>query len=299
VTPLLSIPASPGKLLVDVGPFQVRWYGFLIALGVVIAIWMARREMARRGYDPELAYPIAAWTVPGGIIGARIYHVITDWSRFEDDLALIPQLWEGGLGMPGVIVGGALGAAVGARRAGLPVLTMFDCIIPGVLAAQVIGRWGNYFNQELFGGPTDLPWALEVDPRYRPDVYADSETFHPTFLYESLANLVVLGLLFLLIRGYWRRLEPGAIFAAYLVGYGFVRFWVEGLRIDPAHEFGGLRLNQWVFLAVFLVAGAFLLRAVRRMRPPEPAPAAAAGAARGERPGARGLHPKKSGSRRR
>ncbi len=294
--PLLSIPASPGKLLLDLGPFQVRWYGFLIALGVVVAIWISRREMARRGYDPELAYPIAAWTVPAGIIGARVYHVITDWSRVSDDLGGIPKLWEGGLGMPGVIVGGAIGAAIGARRAGLPVLTMFDCIIPGVLAAQVLGRWGNYFNQELFGGPTDLPWGLEVDPRYRPDTYADSETFHPTFLYESFANLVVLGLLYVLIRRYWRRLEPGTIFAAYLVGYGFVRFWVEGLRIDPAHEFGGLRLNQWVFLVVFLLAGAFLLRALRRMRPPEPPPAAAG--ARPERPGARGRHPKKSGSRR-
>ena len=295
--PPLAIPASPGKLLVDVGPFQVRWYGFLIALGVVFAIWIARREMARRGFDSELAYPIAAWAVPGGIIGARAYHVITDWSRFEDDFGLIPQLWEGGLGMPGVIVGGALGAAIGARRAGLPVLTMFDCIIPGVLAAQVLGRWGNYFNQELFGGPTDLPWALEVDPRYRPDTYAGSETFHPTFLYESLANLVVLGLLYLLIRSYWRRLEPGTIFAAYLVGYGFVRFWVEGLRVDPAHEFG-LRLNQWVFLVVFLVAGAFLLRALRRMEPPE-TPSGAAAPVRSERPGARGRHPNRSGSRRR
>jgi prolipoprotein diacylglyceryl transferase len=297
VTPFLSIPASPGKLIVDAGPFQVRWYGFLIALGVVLAIWIARREMARRGYDPELAYPIAAWTVPGGIIGARVYHVITDWSRFEDDLGLIPQLWEGGLGMPGVIVGGALGAAIGARRAGLPVLTMFDCIIPGVLAAQVLGRWGNYFNQELFGGPTDLPWGLEVDERYRPDAYADSETFHPTFLYESVANLILLGLLYVLIRRYWRRLEPGAIFAAYLAGYGFIRFWVEGLRIDPAHEFG-LRLNQWVFLVVCLGGAAFLLRALRRMAPPEPESAAAAGA-RPERPGARGRHPKRSGSRRR
>jgi prolipoprotein diacylglyceryl transferase len=216
-----------------------------------------------------------------------VYHVVTDWERFSGDVGNVVKIWEGGLGMPGVIVGGAIGAAIGARRAHLPVLTMFDCIIPGVLLAQIIGRWGNYFNQELFGGPTDLPWGLEVDERFRPDAYATSETFHPTFLYESLANVVVLLLLFWLIRNYWRRLEPGTIFAAYLTGYGFVRFWVEGLRVDPAHEFGGLRLNQWVFAVVFVLAGAFLVRALLRMAPPEP-PAAAAAGPRTERPGARG-----------
>jgi prolipoprotein diacylglyceryl transferase len=283
---LLSIPASPGKFIVDAGPFHVRWYGFLIALGVLVAIWISRREMVRRGYDPELAYPIAAWTVPAGIIGARVYHVITDWERFSGNLSAIPKLWEGGLGMPGVIVGGAIGAAIGARRAGIPVLVLFDCVIPGVLVAQIIGRWGNYFNQELFGGPTSLPWGLEIDPQYRPDAYASSQTFHPTFLYESLANLVVLGLLYFLITRYWRRLPPGTIFAAYLTGYGFVRFWVEGLRVDPAHEWGGLRLNQWVFAVVFVLAAAWLIRNLLHMAPPEP-PADAA-PARGERPGARG-----------
>ena len=150
----------------------------------------------------------------------------------------------------------------------------------------MLGRWGNYFNQELFGGPTDLPWGLEVDERYRPDAYATDTTFHPTFLYESLANLLVLGLLYWFIRNYFRRVEPGTIFAAYLVGYGFVRFWVEGLRVDPAHEFGGMRLNQWVFLVVFLLAGAFLIRALLRMQPPEPP--APEQSVRGERPGARG-----------
>ena len=283
---LLDIPASPGKFLIDAGPFHVRWYGLLIAIGVILAIYLSRHEMRRRDLDPELVWPIAAWTVPAGIIGARVYHVITDWSRFSDDLGGIPKLWEGGLGMPGVIVGGAIGAAIGARRAGIGTGTIFDIVIPGVLAAQVLGRWGNYFNQELFGGPTSLPWGLEVDERYRPDEYAADTTFHPTFLYESLANLAVLGLLYWFIRRYWRRVEPGTIFAAYLVGYGFVRFWVEGLRVDPAHEFGGMRLNQWVFLVVFLLAGAFLIRALLRMKPPEPP--APEQQVRGERPGARG-----------
>ena len=191
--PLLDIPASPGKFLLDVGPFHVRWYGFLIAIGVILAIYIARHELRRRGLDPEIAWPVAAWTVPAGIIGARVYHVVTDWSRFSDNLSGIPKLWEGGLGMPGVIVGGAIGAAIGARRAGVGALTMFDCVIPGVLAAQVLGRWGNYFNQELFGGPTSLPWGLKVDERYRPDAYAADTTFHPTFLYESLANLCCSG----------------------------------------------------------------------------------------------------------
>ena len=155
-----------------------------------------------------------------------------------------------------------------------------------MLVAQILGRWGNYFNQELFGGPTDLPWGLEVDERYRPDAYAARRRSTRRSCTSRSPTCVVLGLLYWFIRRYWRRLEPGTIFAAYLVGYGFVRFWVEGLRVDPAHEFGGMRLNQWVFLVVFLLAGAFLIRALLRMRPPEPPPPEQQ--ARGERPGARG-----------
>ncbi len=239
----------------------------------MLAGWITQREFRRRGLDPDQVYTLAAWCVPGGIIGARLYHVITDWSRFADHPERIPQIWQGGLGMFGVIVGGAAGAAIAARRIGVPILTVFDCLAPGVIAAQVIGRWGNYFNQELFGRPTDLPWALEIDPDHRPARYAAEATFHPTFLYESLWNLgVVAALLLVVIPRLWRILRPGSIFAAYLVGYAVGRFLIEGIRVDPAHEWLGLRLNQWVFAVVFVLASAFLVDAWRRRSPPPAEP---------------------------
>jgi prolipoprotein diacylglyceryl transferase len=197
-------------------------------VAVFLAGWMTQREFRRRGLDPEQVYTIAAWCVPGGIIGARIYHVVTDWDRFSDDLASIPALWEGGLGMFGVIVGGATGAYIAARRTGIPFGTVFDSIAPGLIAAQAIGRFGNWFNQELFGRPTDLPWALEIDPGRRPARFAAEETFHPTFLYESLWNVLVCCVLLVIARRAWRRLRPGVIFACYLVGYSLGRFPIEG-----------------------------------------------------------------------
>ena len=272
--PLLSIPSPDSNVIVELGPLRLRWYGTLLALAVLLAGWMTQREFRRRALDPEQVYTVAAWCVPGGIIGARLYHVITDWDRFSDDLASIPALWEGGLGMFGVIVGGATGALIAARRIGVPFGTVFDSIAPGLIAAQAIGRLGNWFNQELFGRPTDLPWALEIDPEHRPARYAAEETFHPTFLYESLWNVVVCVALLLIARRLWRRLRPGVVFACYLVGYSIGRFPIEGIRVDPAHEWLGLRLNQYVFAVVFVAAVAFLAWALRRPPdvPDEPAP---------------------------
>jgi prolipoprotein diacylglyceryl transferase len=288
--PLLSIPSPDSNVIVELGPLRLRWYGTLLAVAVFLAGWMTQREFRRRGLDPEQVYTIAAWCVPGGIIGARIYHVVTDWDRFSDDLASIPALWEGGLGMFGVIVGGATGAYIAARRTGIPFGTVFDSIAPGLIAAQAIGRFGNWFNQELFGRPTDLPWALEIDPGRRPARFAAEETFHPTFLYESLWNVLVCCVLLVIARRAWRRLRPGVIFACYLVGYSLGRFPIEGLRVDPAHEWLGLRLNQYVFAVVLAAAVAYLAWALRRppvveedpsprrrgptaRRPGEPAPA--------------------------
>ncbi len=268
--PLLSLPSPDSNVIVELGPLRLRWYGTLLALAVLLAGWMTQREFRRRRLDPEQVYTVAAWCVPGGIIGARIYHVVTDWGRFSDDLASIPALWEGGLGMPGVIVGGATGAYIGARRVGVPFATVFDAIAPGLIAAQAVGRWGNYFNQELFGRPTDLPWALEIDPEHRPARYAAEPTFHPTFLYESLWNVLVCAALLYVARRWWRRLRPGTIFALYLAGYSVGRFVIEGIRIDPSHEWLGLRLNQYVFAVVFVLAVAFLVRALRRRLPPAP-----------------------------
>ncbi len=266
---LASIPSPSNPFLFEIGPFSVRWYGFLIAIGIGIAMWIARREFRRRDWDPEDVYTVALWAVPAGIIGARLYHVITDWHRFSDNVIDVVRIQEGGLGMPGVIVGGAIGAWIASRRIGRPTLAVFDCIAPGLILAQAIGRWGNWFNQELFGGPSTLPWAVEIDPRYRPDVYADVATFVPTFLYESLWNFgVFAALILLVIPRLWNRARPGTIFAAYLFLYGIGRLWVETLRVDPAQIILGLRVNEWVFGVVVVLAGAFLIASLRRLRPP-------------------------------
>ena len=263
--PLLSLPSPGDPVLVEIGPFLVRWYGALIAIGILVAGRLAKRELERRGLSTDAAFTVGTWCIPAGIIGARLYHVATDWQRFSDDLASIPQLQEGGLGMPGVIIGGAIGAAIGARRAGLGVLQTFDVVAPGLILAQAIGRWGNWFNQELFGRPSDLPWALEIDPRHRPDRYADVETFHPTFLYESLWNVAVFIVLLRLARSH-ARLPAGAIFAAYLALYSLGRLFTESLRVDPAAEVAGIRFNFLLFAVVLVGASAWLAVCVRRTR---------------------------------
>lgn len=265
--PLAFIPASPGPFVFQAGPFGLRWYGLLIAIGIGLAIWIGRREFRRRGWDPEGVYTIALWCVPAGIIGARLYHVITDWHRFADDLGQIPMIQQGGLGMPGVIIGGAIGAWIGARRIGRPALGVFDCVAPGLILAQALGRWGNYFNQELFGGPSTAPWALEIDPRYRPERYADVATFAPTFLYESLWNLGVFAVLMLLvIPRLWDRARAGTIFAAYLALYSVGRLWWESMRTDPATIVAGERVNTWLFGIVLVLSTAYVIQSRVRLR---------------------------------
>ncbi len=262
-----SIPSPQSPLIFQLGPFALHWYGALIAVGVLLATWLTRRELQRRGLDPDAVYTIAVWCVPAGIIGARLYHVATDYELFRGHLERIPQIWTGGLGLPGVIAGGALGAYVGARRAGLVPLVVFDCLAPGLIAAQAIGRWGNYANQELFGRPSDLPWAVEIDPAHRPAQYAHVATFQPTFLYESLWNLAVLGLLLWLAPRVWDVVKPGTLFLVYLATYSAGRLVTESLRSDFAHTILGLRVNQWLFGVVLVVAGpiaAQRLYAVRR-----------------------------------
>ncbi len=199
------------------------------------------------------------WAVPSGVVGARLYHVVTDWSAFSGHLGNIPLIQQGGLGIYGAILGGALGAAIGARRGGVPLLVILDCAAPGTALAQAIGRFGNYANQELFGGPTSLPWGLEIDPAHRPAQYLTTPTFQPTFLYESLWNLLVMVILLRVARR-WRSQAAGYVLALYLALYSLGRFFVEGLRVDPAHELGPLRLNQVVAAIVFAVALAALWR---------------------------------------
>jgi prolipoprotein diacylglyceryl transferase len=261
---------SPSFNSIDIGPLSLNLYGLMIALGVVAAVWLFGRRMeAREIGTRDDASSIGIWAVLAGVIGARLYHVITDYDRFRNNWDEIPAIWNGGLGIPGgLILGTIVGLYVGKRR-GIPLAAGLTCAAPAIALAQAIGRWGNYFNQELYGRPTDLPWALEIDPEHLVDGYAVGTTFHPTFLYESLWSLG-LCLVLLWIDRRWRP-APGQLFAMYVIGYGIGRFWVEGLRIDPADEIAGLRLNQWVALVAVVIAAAVLVW-MRRHPIPEPGP---------------------------
>ena len=262
---LLAYLPSPSGGAIHIGSFQIRAYGLMIALGVLAAVKFASVRWRQRGGKPEDISAIATWAVPAGLIGARIYHVITDYQRFRGRWLHAFAIWEGGLGIWG---GVALGALVGwrvARRRGLDATLVLDACAPAIALAQAIGRWGNWFNQELFGRPTSLPWALEIDPEHRPAKYLDQATFHPTFLYESLWCLLVIAVVLVVERRY--RMRPGGIFAVYVAGYTLGRAWIEALRVDDTHHILGLRLNDWTSLIVFLAAVAVIV--ARR-----PAPAA-------------------------
>jgi prolipoprotein diacylglyceryl transferase len=230
----------------------------MIALGVVAAAWLSGRRLEAAGVGTrEDMSSISLWGVIAGVIGARIYFIITDASRPWKTPSRWLKVWEGGLGVPGGVLAGALVAAWVIRRKGLSVGGVFTAAAPAIPLAQAIGRIGNWWNQELFGRPTDLPWALEIDDENLPAGYASGTTFHPTFLYEALWNLSLCGVLLLIDRR--MKLRPGRLLAVYVVGYAIGRFWIEGLRIDPAREGGGWRLNQWVSLVVGVLAVAYLL----------------------------------------
>ena len=245
---LLSSLPSPSFKVLHIGPFQLRAYGLMIALGVLAAVWLAeRRWLARGGRSGEIQW-VAAWAVPAGLVGARLYHVFTSYERYTDRPWRAFKIWDGGLGIPGGIAAGVLCGLFLARRRGLPLGELLDTIAPALPLAQAIGRWGNWFNQELFGRPTSLPWGLRIDPANRPVEFASFTTFQPTFLYESLWNLALAGCL--VILGPRLQLRPGRLFVLYLAGYAAGRLWIERMRIDDAHVIGGLRLNEWMSIVV-------------------------------------------------
>ena len=262
---IASIP-SPSSGSIHIGPLRLNAYGLMIALGVIVAVRIAGRRAERIGQGTtEDISAIAMWAVPAGVLGGRLYHVLTDYEKFQGRWFDAIKIWQGGLGIWG---GVTAGVAVGwwcARRRGLDAWWIISCAAPAIAIAQAIGRWGNWFNQELFGRPTTLPWALKVSSSVAEKAgYAASTTFHPTFLYESVGCVV---LAWLLIR-IERRLSPARerLFAWYVVGYTVLRFGVEGLRIDTAHHVGGLRLNQWVAVGVCAVAVLFLVNDRLRSR---------------------------------
>jgi prolipoprotein diacylglyceryl transferase len=240
-----SIPSpSDGNL----GPFHM--YGIILAVGVLVGVFTAEQRWRRRGYPRDGIYDIAFWVVIWGVIGARLYHVVSDYQLFEDDPLRAFQIWRGWLSIWGAVIGGAIAVIVITYRRKLPTLVVMDCMSVGIVLAQAIGRWGNYFNQELFGKPTTLPWGLEISPQNRPFGYTQYKTFEPTFLYESLACLAIAGIL--LLVEHRARLKLGQTFALYVVLYTFARFFFENMRIDPAHEIAGMRLNAWVSIILFV-----------------------------------------------
>ena len=261
----LSIP-SPDQGVWYLGPVPLRGYALAIIAGIVVAVWLGERRLVARGGRPGQVQDIAIWAVPFGIVGGRLYHVITDAERYfgagQDPVEAL-YIWQGGLGIWGAVGLGALGAYIGARRQGVRFAVLADAVAPGIVLAQAIGRLGNYVNQELFGGPTDLPWALEISPEHRPAGYADFATFHPTFLYEALWNVGVAVLLIWADRRF--RLGHGRVFALYVAAYCAGRVWIENLRIDPvaADDVLGLRLNVWTSLVMMTAAIAYFVWSAR------------------------------------
>lgn len=253
---MTSIP-SPGSSSLEIGSLDLRAYGLMIALGVLAAAWLFARRFTQQGYSPELASSITVWAVIAGLIGSRIYHVITDWKSYEGNWGEAWQIWEGGLGIPGGVIAGVAVAAVLARQRNVPFSHIADAAAPALPLAQAIGRWGNWFNQELYGRPTDLPWALEIDPEHRRFQYLDDDTFHPTFLYECIWNLALVGVLLWVSKRF--TLKPGRLFGLYVLGYSLGRLWIETIRVDFASELGGVRVNIWVMLALIAGSVAYLL----------------------------------------
>jgi prolipoprotein diacylglyceryl transferase len=263
---LASIP-SPDRGVWHLGPLPLRAYAFAIIAGIIVAVVLSERRWVARGGRPGTVGDIAVWAVPFGIIGGRVYHVITlpePYFGAGGDPVKALAIWEGGLGIWGAVTLGALGAWIGARRRGIPLPAFGDAIAPGIVLAQAIGRLGNWFNQELFGRPTTVPWALEIDPAHRPDGYEQFATFHPAFLYEMLWNVGVAALVLWADRRF--RLGHGRAFALYVGAYAAGRFWIEGLRIDESAHVLGLRLNEWTSIVVLLGAVTYIAVSAR-LRP--------------------------------
>ena len=265
---LLAFIPSPSQGVWNLGPLPVRAYALLIIAGIIVAIVVGSRRYVARGGSAGVIGDIALWAVPFGIIGGRLYHVLTDWQLYfapgGSGIIGALRIWDGGLGIWGAVALGGLGAWIGARRLGVALPPIADAIAPGIALAQAIGRWGNWFNQELFGAPTTLPWGLEIAPQYRPEGYAEFATFHPTFLYESLW---MVGVALVLIWADKRfHMGHGRVFALYVLLYTIGRGWIEYLRIDTANTILGLRLNLWTSILVGLGALAYRIISAR-MRP--------------------------------
>jgi prolipoprotein diacylglyceryl transferase len=258
---------SPSSGVVHAGPLTIHMYGLMLLLAIAACVWLTGKRWVARGGDWDLIFRLTVWGVAAGIVGARLYHDITSWNEVPNHWWGPFAVWQGGLGVWGGI---GLGVAVGAiivHRAGESVTVMMDVVAPGLLLAQGIGRIGNWWNQELFGKPTTLPWGLKIDSLHRPVGYEKYATFHPTFLYELLWDFGGVAVLLLVDRRF--KIRPPALFALYISIYTSFRMLEETLRIDPSHHFLGMRLNFWVSLTLFVASTVFfvwwqLLRPRRR-----------------------------------
>jgi phosphatidylglycerol:prolipoprotein diacylglycerol transferase len=286
----LALPSavftSPGPLVFQLGPLVLRWYGLLIATAVLLGLVLATRLGRRRGIDPTVIADLLPVMVFGAVLGARLYYVALEWRQYQGHWLDALAIWRGGIAIHGALLGGSLATLLYCRWRRQPFWRLLDVLVPAVALGQAIGRWGNFFNSEAFGLPTDLPWKLTIPIQNRPLQFLEAETFHPTFLYESLWNLAVLGLLLGLFRAASRgrlQLPDGALSCVYLMAYSSGRLWIEGLRLDPLCLLaqppfceGGLRMAQLVSLLLIALGSLGLWWLYGRKLPlPDPAVSAA------------------------
>ncbi len=263
---LLSIP-SPDVSYIELGPLRIHFYALFILAGIILALILTESRLRSRGAESGIALDISLWAIPLGILGGRFFHVVThpnDYFFPGADLLAVFRIWEGGLAIYGALIFGAIGAAIGARAAGIKFTSYLDAVAPGVLLAQAVGRWGNYFNNELFGTPTDLPWGLEIsssNPAY-PAGLPEGVLFHPTFLYESVWSLAGVALLLAADRKF--NLRWGKMMGLYLVYYSIGRVWIEAIRIDPSEILLGLRVNIWSAIAGIALGLAIIVIQAKR-----------------------------------
>ncbi|UCD71352.1 MAG: prolipoprotein diacylglyceryl transferase [Syntrophobacterales bacterium] len=240
-----------------IGPMSIRWYGVLILAGVILGLFLAGREAKRQEMRIEVIYDLFYYMLISAIVGARLYYVIFSWDLYRNNLGGIIAFWHGGLAIHGAIIGGTFSALIYTRLKGISFWKVADCCAPSLILGQAIGRWGNFFNQEAYGRPTDLPWGIFIDEAHRPFRYIQQTHFHPTFLYESLWDFCVF--LFLLWGRRKKGIIPGDVFLAYLMLYSLGRFWIEGLRMDSL-MFAGFRVAQIVSLFLILCSSIILIQ---------------------------------------
>ena len=268
----------------SIGPLFIHFYGILIIIGALAATWLSDRRAPKYGQSKEIAWDMLTWLLIGGVVGARIWHILTPPpSMVEQGITTgyylthpldALMIWKGGLGIPGAVIGGVLALWIYARKYKLSFGTWVDIIAPGLALAQAIGRWGNFFNQEVYGKPSNLPWAITIDPGYRLPEFANQATYHPLFLYESLLNLATMGVLIWLGNRFKDRFRPGDLFLCYLVFYPVIRFSLEFLRLDAA-QVAGINANQTVMAVIAVISTAALIYRLkfqkRTQKPEEPA----------------------------